>query len=45
MIRAGLGDTAEGPYSEYFAKVKREEFLAHHHVVTAGEVDQYLTLF
>ena len=45
VIGAGLGDTAEGPYRDYFVKVKREEFLAHHSVVTAGEVDQYLTLF
>jgi len=33
-----------GAYSEYFAQVKRDEFLAHHHEVTAGEVDRYLTL-
>ena len=45
VLRAGLGDTAEGPYRDYFVKVKREEFLAHHSVVTPGEVDQYLTLF
>ena len=45
VIRAGLGDTAEGSYRDYFVKVKQDEFLAHHHVVTAGELDQYLTLF
>ncbi|MXZ99824.1 MAG: type III glutamate--ammonia ligase, partial [Acidimicrobiaceae bacterium] len=45
VIGRGLGDTAEGPYRDYYVKVKREEFLAHHHVVTSGEVDQYLTLF
>ena len=45
VIAAGLGDTATGPYSHYFAETKRAEFLAHHHEVTAGEIDQYLTLF
>ena len=45
VIAAGLGDTPTGPYSHYFAKTKRAEFLAHHHEVTIGEVAQYLTLF
>ena len=45
VLAAGLGDTAEGPYRDYFAQTKKAEFLAHHSVVTAGEVDQYLTLF
>ncbi len=45
MLRGALGDTRSGPYSEYFAQVKRDEFLAHHHEVTAGEIGQYLTLF
>ncbi len=45
LLRSALGDTRSGPYSEYFAKVKRDEFLAHHHEVTAGEIDRYLTLF
>ncbi|MDE0218288.1 MAG: hypothetical protein OXJ90_03370, partial [Spirochaetaceae bacterium] len=45
VLGAGLGDTAEGPYRDYFVQVKKAEFLAHHSVVTAGEVDQYLTLF
>jgi glutamine synthetase len=45
VIAAGLGDTPTGPYSHYFAETKRAEFLAHHHEVTAGEIDQYLTLF
>ena len=39
-----MGMTADGPYSEYFAQVKRQEFLDHHHQVTRAEVDQYLTL-
>ena len=45
VLGAGLGDTAEGPYRDYFVQTKKAEFLAHHSVVTAGEVDQYLTLF
>ena len=45
VLEAGLGNTADGSYRDYFVKVKRDEFLAHHHEVTAGEVTQYLTLF
>ena len=45
VIGRGLGDTAEGPYRDYYVQVKREEFLAHHHEVTPSEVNQYLTLF
>jgi len=45
VLRAGLGMTPTGPYSEYFARVKRDEFMAHHHQVTVSEIDQYLTLF
>ena len=45
VLRAGLGATHLGPYSEYFAKVKRSEFMSHHDEVTAGELDRYLTLF
>ncbi len=45
VLRAGLGTTADGPYSEYFAEIKRQEFLSHHSQVTPAEIDQYLTLF
>lgn len=45
VLRAALGETRSGPYSEYFAEVKRAEFLAHHAQVTAAEIDRYLTLF
>lgn len=45
VLRDGLGETRGGPYSEYFAEVKKAEFLAHHAEVTPGEVSQYLTLF
>ncbi len=43
-LREGLGDTADGPYRDYFARVKREEFLAHHQQVTEGEIQRYLSL-
>ncbi len=45
VLAAGLGDTGDGPYRDYFAEVKRAEFLDHHHQVTPGEVDRYLSLF
>jgi len=44
VLRAGLGDTPTGPYSEYMAEVKRAEFLSHHEQVTPSEVDRYLSL-
>ena len=45
VLGHGLGMTPDGAYRDYFAKVKREEFIAHHHQVTPSEIDQYLTLF
>ncbi|MDG1877124.1 MAG: type III glutamate--ammonia ligase [Acidimicrobiales bacterium] len=45
VLGAGLGMTPDGPYRDYFAEVKRDEFFAHHHEVTAGEVQHYLTMF
>lgn len=45
VLGDGLGMTPDGAYRDYFAKVKREEFIAHHHQVTLSEIDQYLTLF
>ena len=45
VLRLGLGMTPHGAYSDYYAHVKRAEFLEHHADVTAAEVDQYLTLF
>ena len=45
VIAEGLGMTGDGPYRDYFVDVKRAEFTKHHHQVTAGEIDQYLTLF
>lgn len=44
VVRGGLDAAAEGdPVSEYFAKVKREEFLTWHSQVTDWEVKHYLT--
>ena len=45
VLKAGLGSTPTGPYTDYFAQVKADEFMAHHHEVTQSEIDQYLTLF
>ncbi len=45
VLANGLGQTADGPYRDYFVKIKRDEFLAHHHEVTAAEINRYLTLF
>jgi glutamine synthetase len=45
VLAAGLGETPTGPYSRYMAQVKRDEFMAHHHEVSASEIDRYLTLF
>ena len=45
VLARGLGQTADGPYRDYFAQTKRDEFMAHHHQVTQDEVRQYLTLF
>lgn len=45
VLGDALGMTAGGPYRDYYVEVKRREFLDHHHQVTAGEIDRYLTLF
>jgi glutamine synthetase len=45
VLRSALGKTPDGDYIDYYAKVKREEFLAWHSVVSAWEVEHYLTLF
>ena len=44
VLGEGLGQTPGGPYRDYFAQVKRDEFMAHHQDVTAGEVERYLSL-
>lgn len=45
VLRDILGKTPHGDYIDYYATVKREEFRAWHAVVSAWEVDRYLTLF
>ncbi len=45
VLANGLGQTPDGPYRDYFVQVKQAEFMAHHREVTAGEIEQYLTLF
>jgi glutamine synthetase len=45
LFRQAFGHTGTEYYSDYFAAVKAEEFRAWHAVVTAHEVQKYLTLF
>jgi glutamine synthetase len=45
VMRDALGKTPDGDYVDYFAKVKREEFHAWHSIVSAFEVERYLTLY
>jgi glutamine synthetase len=44
-LREGLGKTPDGDYVDYFIDVKRDEFRRYHSVVSAWEVDTYLSLF
>jgi glutamine synthetase len=44
VLRSALGKTPDGDYIDYYAKVKREEFLAWHSVVSVWEIEHYLTL-
>lgn len=45
VLRAALGQVRGGDYIDYFADVKRREFMAYHSVVSDTEVERYLTLF
>jgi glutamine synthetase len=45
VLRQALGKTANGDYVDYYASVKRREFLSWHASVTGSEIDRYLTLF
>jgi glutamine synthetase len=45
VLRDALGKTPDGDYLDYYAKIKREEFLAWHAVVSDWEVEHYLTLY
>ena len=45
VLRAGMGRTPSGDYVDYFADVKRREFIEWHETVTQAEVDRYLSLY
>ena len=45
VLRTALGKTPGGDYIDYYADVKRREFLDWHSAVSGSEVDRYLTLF
>jgi len=45
VMQQGLGHTGKEFYSDYFAKVKMEEFRQWHCTVTEWETDRYLSLF
>jgi glutamine synthetase len=45
VLRAALGPVPGGDYIDYYAEVKRREFMDYHGIVADWEVDRYLTLF
>ncbi len=45
ILCQALGKTPDGHYVDYYASVKRHEFLSWHAVVTDLEIDRYLELF
>jgi glutamine synthetase len=45
VLRKALGPVRNGDYVDYFAQTKRREFMDYHRVVSAWEVERYLTLF
>ena len=45
VLRAALGQVRDGDYIDYFADVKRKEFMEYHSAVSDFEVQRYLTLF
>jgi len=44
VLRLALGKTRDGEYIDYYAEVKREEFLRYHATVSPWELKTYLTL-
>jgi glutamine synthetase len=44
VLREALGKTRDGEYIDYYAGVKRNEFLAYHSTVSPWEIETYLTL-
>jgi glutamine synthetase len=45
VLRSALGKVPGGDYIDYFAQVKRKEFMDWHAAVSDAEVERYLTLF
>jgi glutamine synthetase len=45
VLREALGQVRGGDYIDYFADVKRREFMEYHAAVSDFEVERYLTLF
>lgn len=43
VLRAALGKTPEGEYIDYYAAIKRAEFLEYHAQVSPWEINRYLT--
>ena len=43
VVRSALGKTRDGEYIDYFAEVKRAEFMRYHATVSPWELDTYLT--
>jgi glutamine synthetase len=44
VVRAALGKTRDGEYVDYFARIKRDEFMAYHSTISPWEIETYLTL-
>ncbi|MGH3096595.1 MAG: type III glutamate--ammonia ligase [Streptosporangiales bacterium] len=45
VLRAALGQVRGGDYVDYFAEVKRAEFVDYHSRVSDWEINKYLTMF
>lgn len=45
VLRAALGRGRDEDYVDYYARVKRDEWLRYHEQVTPWEINQYLTRF
>jgi glutamine synthetase len=43
VVRTALGKTRDGEYVDYFADVKRAEFMRYHAAVSPWEIETYLT--
>jgi glutamine synthetase len=44
VVRTALGQTRGGDYVDYYAEIKRDEFLRYHATISPWELDTYLTL-